>query len=201
MPVAWPPPTCGIPQDAELASMLNPPSPLGLRPLRLSDLEAVLAIERLAFPTPTKSNVYRYELTENRLAHYQALTLREDGGTEKVIGYAGYWLLADEAHISTIAVHPACRGRGYGELLLLNILFLAYEQEAGLVTLEVRRHNQVAQTLYRKYQFEVVGERRRYYRDTGEDALIMSVSRLDEGYFAFLEKERVQLFARLVSEA
>jgi ribosomal-protein-alanine N-acetyltransferase len=180
---------------------LNPPSSLGLRRLRLCDLEAVLAIERLAFPTPTKSNVYRYELTENRLAHYQAMTLREDGGTEKVIGYAGYWLLADEAHISTIAVHPACRGRGYGELLLLNILFLAYEQEAGLVTLEVRRHNQVAQTLYRKYQFEVVGERRRYYRDTGEDALIMSVSRLDEGYFAFLEKERAQLFARLMSEA
>lgn len=201
MPVAWPPFTCGIPPDTKLAPMLNPPSPLDLRPLRLSDLETVLAIERLAFPTPTKYNVYRYELTENRLAHYQALTLRAEDGTDRVIGYAGYWLLADEAHISTIAVHPTYRGRGYGELLLLNILFLAYEQEAGLVTLEVRRHNQVAQTLYRKYQLEIVGERRRYYRDTGEDALIMTVTQLDEGYFAFLEEERSRLFARLVSEA
>jgi ribosomal-protein-alanine N-acetyltransferase len=154
--------------------------------MALADLPAVLEIDRLSFPTPSKAHLYQHELAENRLAHYQVLVCRKDG-REVVLGHAGYWLLADEAHISTIAVRPDCRGRGLGELLLLNLLLEAYKLQAAIATLEVRRGNRVAQALYEKYRFELVGERRGYYRDTGEDALLMTVV-LDAEYRSWLEK-------------
>jgi [ribosomal protein S18]-alanine N-acetyltransferase len=177
--------------------MLKPPLPfLQLRPLRPSDIDAVLAIEKHSFPTPWQASSFHYEVTENRLANYQALTVRQGDQPARLIGYAGYWLLVDEIHISTIATHPEWRGRGLGELLLLNMLYMAYEEPAQLATLEVRRHNTVAQALYQKYAFEVVGERLRYYQDK-EDALIMTVQPLDQAYRQTLSRRRDGLFARL----
>ena len=149
--------------------MLIAPEPYQLRPLQLEDLEAVYVIERLSLPTPSKKGVYQHELTQNQLAHYQALT----GNGRNLIGYSGFWQIADEAHISIIAVHPDWRGQGLGELLLLNLLFVACEQQLASVMLEVRRSNTIAQALYLKYAFEIVGERRRYYSN-GEDALLMT---------------------------
>lgn len=135
------------------------------------------------------------------MAHYQVLEHQEDDRSSPfVIGFAGFWLIADEIHISTIAVHPRWRGRGLGDLLLLNLLFLAYTHPANMVTLEVRRSNTAAQALYRKYQFEHVGERVRYYRDTGEDALIMTVTALNASYYQFLQERQTALFARLKTE-
>jgi ribosomal-protein-alanine N-acetyltransferase len=158
----------------------------------------VVDIEQQSFPTPTKEKTYRYELTENKLAHYQALTLRQAGKEEQLIGYAGYWLMADEVHISTIAVDPRWRRHGLGELILINIIYLAYEHEAGLVTLEVRAGNRAAQELYLKYKFEMVGRRRRYYKDTGEDALLMTVNlQSNEPYRRFLAEKEEQLRIRL----
>lgn len=178
--------------------MLQPPQPLSLRPLRVSDLPEVAVIEELSFPTPVSSKAYRYELTENKLAYYQALTLKPDAGNEILLGYAGYWLMAGEVHISIIAVEPTYRGSGFGELLLLNIITLAYEQVASLVTLEVRESNKVAQKLYEKYQFKVVGKRDRYYRDKGEDAILMTIHLVDnQTYPHFLEQKRKTLFRRL----
>lgn len=150
--------------------MLPLPPPYALRPMVAADIPAVLEIDRLSFPTPATEQLFRNELTDNQLAHYQVLT-----HGETIIGYAGFWLIADEVHVSTIAVHPAERGRGRGEWLLLNLLLLACELAPLLVTLEVRRGNTTAQALYRKYAFEEVGVRRRYYRDTGEDAILMTV--------------------------
>lgn len=92
-----------------------------------------------------------------------------------ITGYAGMWMFADEAHVSTIASHPAWRGRGVGELLLLSLMREAERRAAIFVTLEVRVSNTVAQNLYLKYGFEETGLRKRYYRDNGEDALIMTV--------------------------
>lgn len=175
--------------------MLTPPSPYLLRPMQLADLKAVLAIDRRAFPTPIRASVYKYELSHNQLAHYQVLC-----ANETIIGYAGYWLIAGECHVSTIATHPHWRGRGLGELLLLNLLFLANDQAAQLVTLEVRQSNRKAQTLYDKYQFAIVGERRHYYKDTGEDALIMTREPLNGRYFQFLLQQQATLFARLQNE-
>src|SRR5690242_14426477 len=91
-----------------------------------------------------------------------------------VVGYSGFWFILDEAHISTIAVHPDWRGRRVGEQLLVSMLEQALELSAVTATLEVRVTNDRAQNLYRKYHFEVVGRRKHYYRDNGEDALLMT---------------------------
>lgn len=187
-------------QILAIKKMLQPPDPFRLRPLSLSDLPALSSIEQKSFPTPTKEKVYRYELTENKLAHYQALTLKHENQVERLVGFAGFWIIADELHISTIAVNPPQRGLGLGELLLLNILTLAYEHAAALVTLEVRESNQIAQALYQKYAFEFVGRRLRYYRDTGEDALLMTVNlKSNQQYPNYLQGKEESLYTRLIS--
>jgi len=149
----------------------------------------VLVIDRASFPTPSPEQMYRNELTDNQLAHYQVL-VRDEAAGETIVGYAGFWLIAGEIHISTIAVAPADRG----EWLLLNLLLLACALDPLLVTLEVRRGNTVAQALYAKYRFEEVGRRRRYYRDTGEDALLLTVDLAAQpDYCAWLAARRAAL--------
>ena len=176
--------------------MIKPPRPYRLRPMRLSDISSVMAIERSAFQVPWKESAYHYEVAENRLASYQVLTVELADLPSKLIGYAGFWMLVDEAHISTIAVAANWRRRGLGHLLLLNVLFLAYKSEAELATLEVRTTNNVAQELYRAYRFEIVGGRKRYYQGR-EDALIMTVEPLDSAYRSFLNRRRKALLQRL----
>lgn len=178
--------------------MLQPPPPFVLRPLQPADIPAVLAIEKISFPSSRSEALYIYELTQNQLAHYQALSQLESSGEETLLGYAGYWTLSDEIHISTIAVDPALRRQGLGQLLLLNILFFSYDHEASLVTLEVRETNLGAQELYKKYRFSNVGLRKGYYRDTGEDAVLMTVM-LDQppDYKAFLKQRRDTIFHQL----
>lgn len=167
--------------------------------MRIADLEVVMTIDRLSFPTPSKESLFQYEIRENRLARYQVLGTMVDG-QEEIIGFAGYWMIADGAHVSTIAVTPPHRGRGLGELLLLNILLMANEHAAQMATLEVRQSNLVAQALYQKYGFELVGQRRGYYRDTNEDALLMTVAALDASYYRSLEAKKLALFERLKRE-
>ena len=160
--------------------------------MQLTDIKAVMSIDQLSFPTPAKEQLFRYELIENDLAHYDCLTAED-----QLVGYIGYWLMGDEVHISTIATHPDWRGKGLGELLLLHLLTRAYSLPVTLVTLEVRQNNMVAQALYEKYQFKQVGKRRRYYRDTGEDAIIMTRLPLDAPYHNWLAVQQVKLFERL----
>jgi ribosomal-protein-alanine N-acetyltransferase len=93
---------------------------------------------------------------------------------EPVVGFVGVWLMADEAHIVTIAVRESHRGRGIGELLLIAAIELAALDGREVVTLEVRASNQAAQALYEKYGFKKVGVRHRYYSDNQEDAVIMT---------------------------
>jgi ribosomal-protein-alanine N-acetyltransferase len=159
----------------------------------VADIPAVLVIDRASFPTPAPEQMYLNELTDNPLAHYQVL-VGDTAAGEVIIGYAGFWLIAGEIHISTIAVAPAERGRGRGEWLLLNLLLLACALDPLLMTLEVRRGNSVAQALYAKYRFEEVGVRRRYYRDTGEDALLLTVDLASQpDYCAWLAARRKAL--------
>ncbi len=170
--------------------MLPLPPPYRLRPMTVADIPAVLVVDRASFPTPTTEQLFRNELTDNQLAHYQVLARATEDG-EEIIGFAGFWLIAGEIHVSTIAVAPAERGRGRGEWLLLNLLLLACALDPLLVTLEVRRSNTTAQALYAKYRFEEVGLRRRYYRDTGEDALLMTVDLATQpDYCAWLAARR-----------
>lgn len=167
--------------------------------MRLLDIKTVMAIEKAVFPTPWKASAYEYEITRNRLANYQALTILQGDRPAQLIGYAGYWILADEAHVSTIAVDPEWQGRGLGELLLLNMLERAFSQRARIATLEVRRTNSAAQGLYEKYGFNLVGERKRYYQGK-EDALIMTTGSLDPEYRTFLGRLRQKLITRLMGE-
>jgi ribosomal-protein-alanine N-acetyltransferase len=97
----------------------------------------------------------------------------------QVIGFAGYWFIIDEAHISTLAVHPDWRGRGMGQVLLRALLREAAWRGALSATLEVRRGNRVAQRLYERHGFAVVGRRLGYYSDNGEDALLMTTHEFD----------------------
>jgi ribosomal-protein-alanine N-acetyltransferase len=92
---------------------------------------------------------------------------------QTLAGYAGLWLMIDEAHVTTIAVRPEFRGRGLGELMLVALTEIAIDINARWLTLEVRVSNEVAQALYRKYGFNPAGVRTRYYSDNHEDALIM----------------------------
>lgn len=115
-----------------------------------------------------------------------------------IVGYAGLWLMTDEAHVTTIAVHPDYRGRGVGELLLLGLIDHAMKLGAKWVTLEVRVTNDVAIALYHKYTFKEMGVRKGYYSDNREDALVMWTDPLESAAFKeVLERNRAQLRARL----
>jgi ribosomal-protein-alanine N-acetyltransferase len=161
------------------------------------DLDAVVEIESLSFPTAWPREGYEHEITRNKQAAYFVL-VHADPDRSPIIGYAGYWLMGDESHISIIAVSPTWRGQGLGELLLLQLLFHALAAGASLATLEVRESNEVAQALYRKYQFAVVGRRKGYYKDTGEDALLMTVTWEDrDDYRQQLRRAGRNLWQRL----
>jgi [ribosomal protein S18]-alanine N-acetyltransferase len=141
--------------------------------MRADDLAAVQAIERASFTTPWPPHAYRQELETNRLAHYLVAVIGET-----LVAYAGIWLMVDEAHITTFAVHPGWRRRRIGERLLLALLDVAVDARAREATLEVRLSNLPARRLYEKYGFRPVGIRTRYYSDNGEDALIMTTEAL-----------------------
>lgn len=117
-----------------------------------------------------------------------------------LVGYAGVWVLLDEGHITTIAVAPAHRRQGVGELLLNGLIDHAIELGAESLTLEVRLSNTAAQRLYLKYGFHPAGKRPRYYTDNSEDALIMWADMLSSAdYQARLRTLRQQLAMRLHS--
>jgi ribosomal-protein-alanine N-acetyltransferase len=100
-----------------------------------------------------------------------------------IVGFSGLWMMADEAHVTNLAVRQAYRGKGLGELLLLASIDLASELNASFLTLEVRASNLVAQSLYRKYGFMQTGMRRGYYLDNHEDAVIMSTDGIGSASF------------------
>ncbi len=194
--------------------------PYQVLPMTEDDLDAVMAIEEMAFSLPWSARAYRYELKENDAAHLFVVRPRPSSALSSapvrllgrlrhrlgrvpihrmpLLGYACLWMVVDEAHISTIAVHPEWRRRGIGSLLLDTLLRHAQDQEAQVVTLEVRVSNTAAQALYATWGFQAVGRRRRYYSDTGEDALIMTTPPLTSPDFqAHLETRRRALIKRL----
>lgn len=132
------------------------------------DAEDICEIEEICFPDPWSMDSVRYELEQNEMAYY---LVAEEAG--RVVGYVGLWRILDEGHITNVAVHPEYRGRGIAEGIIRSML----EHTAGECilhhTLEVRRDNQPAINLYRKFGFEVEGVRKGYYQSDGEDALIM----------------------------
>ncbi|MBM4408056.1 MAG: ribosomal-protein-alanine N-acetyltransferase [Chloroflexi bacterium] len=169
----------------------RPPVIATVEPMSVDDLEAVHRIERASFRTPWPAHAYRTEIETNRLAQY--VVARVDG---RVVGYAGMWLMVDEAHITTFAVDPDWRRQGVGERLLVALLDLAGARAAREATLEVRLSNLPARRLYEKYGFRPVGVRPRYYSDDNEDALIMTTEPLASARML----ERVQLLREALDQ-
>ena len=141
--------------------------------MTLDDIPAVHGIERSSFAVPWPDDAYRNEIVTNRLASYVVARVGDE-----VVGFAGLWVMVDEAHITTFAVHRRWRRRGVGQRLLLRLLEISNDRRAREATLEVRLSNMPARRLYEKYGFRPVGIRPRYYSDNGEDALIMTTDPL-----------------------
>lgn len=158
--------------------MPNPPGPLSIsfRSMTLADVERVHEIDTLSFSMPWSERSYRFELTENRHSIVLVADASSPDGTSLVVGMIVIWVILDEAHIATIAIHPDFRGYGTGRRLLARGLIAAYERGARLSYLEVRKGNLTAQRIYEQFGFQVVGERPRYYKDNNEDALLMTLN-------------------------
>jgi len=135
------------------------------------DLNRIVEIEQLAFPTPWSLSAFRRELT----LPFSRLTVAiTDDQSELPGGFLCRWLVADECHVLNVAVHPEHRRFGLGAELLGTAISEAREKGAELVTLEVRRSNLAARCLYRKFDFEERRLRRHYY-GPGEDAIVMEL--------------------------
>ncbi|MCD5401384.1 ribosomal protein S18-alanine N-acetyltransferase [candidate division NPL-UPA2 bacterium] len=144
-----------------------------IKRMKEEDLEEVMAIERVSFSSPWTRNMFLRELRDSSPSHF--LVAKID---KIVVGYGGFSTVLDGVHIGNLAVHPHFRRRKIGARLLTALLNLAKSRGVKKVALEVRAGNLPAQNLYGKFGFKVTERRRRYYQDTREDALIMSLNLL-----------------------
>ena len=167
--------------------------------MKYEDVAEVVQIDRQAFPGEwvfRSQSAYKQDLNNPSVRYmvaYKTNSSESEGQTSKVswfkrlfsgerhlvspeniVGFTGFWMMLREAHIIAIAVRDRYRRLGIGEGLLIATIELAQILNANVVTLEVRASNQIAQELYRKYDFQVTGRRPRYYSSDGEDAIIMS---------------------------
>jgi ribosomal-protein-alanine N-acetyltransferase len=135
--------------------------------MQTADLPRVVEIEKQCFGERWTINAFANELANTASSYFVAYQ------GDLIVGYAGYWLILEEAHITTIGVEPRFQRRGWGEELLLHLIGHAEKAGAKWLTLEVRASNVAAQKLYEKYGFTSLGKRKAYYQDNNEDALIM----------------------------
>ena len=153
-------------------------------------------------PPPAEDPLAGMKRAVSQLLRPFGIAERLDGRDSGILGFAGMWLMFDEAHITTIGVRRSMRGRGLGELMLVHLVEASREMGAKRLTLEVRMSNTVAQTLYRKYTFKEEGVRKRYYSDDGEDAMIMWSDRLDDpGFMTRFRELKGQLESRMRAAA
>ena len=156
---------------------------LSLELMREADVNTVQEIEREIFATPWPRNAYYRELASRASAHY--VVLRQEGIVERptgfrgadfdatILGYGGMWRMYDEAHVTTIGVRKDLQHHGYGRVIFAGLVQAAYDMGAKWVTLEVRTTNENAMKMYESFGFKVIGRRKGYYTDNGEDAIVM----------------------------
>lgn len=140
---------------------------LVVQPMRLEDIPRVIEIERQCFPSSWQPGAYQAEI-DSPTSHYLVASLNG-----LVVGFAGAWLIGEEQHITTLAVDPAFRRRGIGASLLRAIINHGVVNGVTRITLEVRELNLEARRLYIRFGFQEVAYLRGYYRDTGDDAVVM----------------------------
>jgi ribosomal-protein-alanine N-acetyltransferase len=171
-PTEWPPPNFGYELGNKLAHYIvacdeeRTVSKLEVETLPRKGLGGLVSRVKRWFGNNSPSYNEQQELEQ----HY-------------IIGFAGFWVMADEAHITTIASRKEYHRQGVGELLLMSIVEMAIKLKARIVTLEVRASNTAAQRLYSKYGFTQVGIRRGYYIDNKEDGILMSTEDISSAQF------------------
>lgn len=138
------------------------------RVMTVDDIPMVQLVERKCFSTPWSRNIFVSEVTRNDNAIYVVATIGE-----RIVGYAGIWIILDEGHVTNIAVDPAYQRQGIGQGLMDMLTAAAVKRGVIAMTLEVRVSNASAQALYAKLGFVPNGIRKQYYQDDKEDALIM----------------------------
>lgn len=141
--------------------------PIHIERMRLADVGVVAELDTKCFPTPWSVAAYANEI-RNTSAYY--IVARHES---RIVGYGGFWLVTDEAHITTLGVAPEHRRKKVGERILGHLLYEACRRGARRTTLEVRKSNKAAQDLYAKFGFRVVAVRKAYYTNNNEDALVM----------------------------
>lgn len=141
---------------------------ISIREMRETDLDRIMEIENKTFSPPWSREAFLLELTKNLLAKYLVGIVNGD-----VAGYGGIWLIIDEGHITNIAVDERYRGLGVGNKILEGLVQLCIDRGLRAMTLEVRKSNEIAKSLYKKYGFKEYGIRPKYYADNNEDAIIM----------------------------
>ncbi len=142
-----------------------------IREMTQQDLDEVLQIEGLSFPAPWSRTLFERELS----TPFARSFLAQEAQRGKILGYLCFWLVEQEAHVLNLAVHPQQRNRGIGTLLLGYGVDYCRKGGVQVITLEVRRSNYKAISLYRGFHFQPLGIRRRYYTDSGEDAVVMGL--------------------------
>jgi [ribosomal protein S18]-alanine N-acetyltransferase len=157
---------------------MSPPRParwlsVHIEAMTEADLETVLDIEYLSFATPWPRDIFLGELRGSDLAHLFVARIAEGDQQGRVVGYSCTWVVADEMHITSFAVHPSFRRQHVGHQLLAGILSRAVELGCRQAVLEVRASNRGAQRLYGRFGFAPVAVRKRYYTDNHEDAIVM----------------------------
>jgi [ribosomal protein S18]-alanine N-acetyltransferase len=145
----------------------------------VEDVAVVHAIDVQSFSLPWPENAFRYEVMDNPNARVWVAEINDPVIGKQVIGMICVWMVLDEAHVATLAVSPEHRQKGIGERMLLYALAEAKKEGAALVYLEVRRSNIAAQEMYKKHGFLVTGTRPHYYANNKEDALLMTLDKLD----------------------
>ena len=145
-----------------------------IRKMTLDDLEQVIAIDQVSFSLPWPPRSFQFELTDNPASRSW---VAEVGG--RVAAMLVAWLIVDEIHIATIATHPDFRKQGIGEKLLSFTLQSAKDEGAVTSFLEVREGNSAALMMYHKFGYVESGRREGYYKDNGEDAILMTLAPLN----------------------
>lgn len=143
------------------------PAKLTYVPLAHKHLDAIMTIEEEAYPEPWTRGMFRDEIKNDRSFFYVAML------GDEIVGYAGFWLVADEAHITSVTTRHDMRGQGLGRRQLEHLLAEAMRVGATIATLEVRESNTHARNLYESMNFREIGRRRQYYSKSREDAIVM----------------------------
>lgn len=150
------------------------------RAMRSEDIPEVHAIDEISFDLPWTERSYLFEVTQNAASRPWVAEIVDQNNHRAIAAMAVFWLIVDEIHIATIAVHPDFRQKGIGQKFLAHTLLSAANEGAVIAFLEVRRSNLPAQALYQKFGFVETGIRPHYYRNNMEDALLMTLEPLDK---------------------